>query len=127
MRLTQGRFQPRHWRLSRAKRRCRPPHRSLRPGCIEAAAFLLMRGMFDAAFTALTEMFLPPLRAVLLKAVGLALLVIVLIGIALQRLFAALTSSGASWAEHTYGVMPHSGWTLLIWALSITAGLGIIT
>jgi len=83
--------------------------------------------MFDAAFTALTEMFMPPLRAVLLKAVGLALLVIVLIGIALQRLFAALASSGATWAEHTYGVIPHSGWTLLIWALSIMAGLGIIT
>lgn len=83
--------------------------------------------MFDAAFTALNEMFTAPLRAVLLKAIGLALLVIVLIGIALQRLFAALASSGATWAEQTYGVIPHSGWTLLIWALSIIAGLGIIT
>jgi CysZ protein len=83
--------------------------------------------MFEAAFTALTEMFSRPLRAVLLKAIGLALLVIVLIGIALERLFAALASSGATWAEQTYGVIPHSAWTLLIWALSVMAGLGIIT
>jgi len=83
--------------------------------------------MFDAAFTALSEIFTAPLRAVLLKAAGLALLVIVLIGIALQRLFAALAARGATWAEQTYGVMPHSAWTLLIWVLSIMAGLGIIT
>jgi CysZ protein len=83
--------------------------------------------MFDAAFSALAQMFSAPLRAVLLKAVGLALLVIVIIGIALQRLFSALAMSGADWAEHTYGVVPHDVWSVLIWVLSIMAGLGIVT
>lgn len=83
--------------------------------------------MFDAAFSALAQMFSAPLRAMLLKASGLALLVIVIIGILLQRLFSALASSGADWAEHTYGVMPHEAWSILIWALSIMAGLGIVT
>jgi len=83
--------------------------------------------MFDAAFSALVQMFSAPLRAVLLKAIGLALLVIVIIGIALQRLFSALASSGATWAESTYGVVPHDVWSILIWVFSIMAGLGIIT
>lgn len=83
--------------------------------------------MFDAAFSALAQMFNAPLRRVLLKAVGLALLVIVIIGIALQRLFSALATNGADWAEHTYGVVPHGVWSILIWVLSIMAGLGIVT
>lgn len=83
--------------------------------------------MFDAAFSALAQMFNAPLRRVLLKAVGLALLVIVIIGIALQRLFSALATNGADWAEHTYGVVPHDVWSILIWVLSIMAGLGIVT
>src|SRR5690349_1763145 len=83
--------------------------------------------MFDAAFSALAQMFSAPLRRVLLKAVGLALLVIVIIGIALQRLFSALATSGADWAEHTYGLVSHDVWSILIWVLSIMAGLGIVT
>ncbi len=83
--------------------------------------------MFDAAARALSEMFTAPLRAVMLKAVGLALLLIVLIGIALQRLFAALAEGGADWAEHTYGVVPHGAWSIMVWVLSIMAGLGIVT
>jgi uncharacterized protein involved in cysteine biosynthesis len=83
--------------------------------------------MFDAAVSALLQMFSPPLRAVLLKAVGLALLVIVIIGIALQRLFSALATSGANWAESNYGLVSHDVWGILIWVLSIMAGLGIVT
>jgi CysZ protein len=83
--------------------------------------------MLTAAFSALTDMFRAPLRAVLLKAIGLALLLIVLIGIGLQRLFAWMAQSGASWAEASYGTVPHSAWTALVWILSIMAGLGIIT
>ena len=83
--------------------------------------------MIDAAFFALVQMFSAPLRAVLFKAIGLALLVIVLIGIALQRLFSALATSGADWAEHATGVVPHGAWEVLVWVLSIMAGLGILT
>lgn len=83
--------------------------------------------MFDAAFSALLQMFSAPLRAVLLKAVGLALVVIVVIGIALQRLFSSLATAGADWAEATYGIVSHDIWGLVIWIVSIMAGLGIVT
>jgi CysZ protein len=83
--------------------------------------------MIDAAIKALAQLFSPSLRRVLLKAVGLALLLIVLIGIAMQRLLAALAASGATWAEQTSGLAPHAAWASLAWVLSIMAGLGIIT
>jgi CysZ protein len=83
--------------------------------------------MFDAAAKALSQMFTPPLRRVLLKAVGLALLLIVIIGVGLQRLLAALADSGATWAEQTAGMAPHAAWAALAWILSIMATLGIVT
>jgi CysZ protein len=83
--------------------------------------------MIDAAAKALAQMFSQPLRRVLLKAVGLALLLIVLIGIGLQRVLAALADHGATWAEQTAGFAPHSAWAALAWVLSILAGLGIVT
>ena len=42
--------------------------------------------MLDAAIDAITQMFSPPLRAVLWKSIGLALALIVVAGIALDRL-----------------------------------------
>lgn len=83
--------------------------------------------MIEAAVNAIALMFTAPLRAVLLKAIGLALLLIVLIGLALQRLFSAMAESGATWAEQAYGGVPHGAWNVLVWALSIMAGLGIVT
>jgi CysZ protein len=83
--------------------------------------------MLDAAFTALSQLFSQPLRAVLLKAVGLAVLLIVIIGIGLNRVFAALAASGATWAEQTSGFAPHAAWAALAWVLSIMASLGIVT
>jgi CysZ protein len=83
--------------------------------------------MIEAAFKALAQLFTRPLRAVLMKAVGLALLLIVIIGIVLNRVFAALAASGATWAEQTSGFAPHAAWASLAWVLSIMASLGIIT
>ena len=83
--------------------------------------------MIEAAVKALSQMFSPPFRRVLLKAIGLALILIVFIGIALHRVFAWLASSGAAWAESTYGAAPHTVWDILVWVLSIMAGFGIIT
>ena len=83
--------------------------------------------MIDAAIKALSQLFTQPLRAVLMKAVGLALLLIVIIGIALNRIFSALAASGATWAEQTSGIAPHAVWASLAWVLSIMAGLGIVT
>jgi CysZ protein len=72
-------------------------------------------------------MFTPALRHVLVKAVGLALILIVIIGILLQRLLSALATHGAEWAEQTSGFAPHAAWSALAWILSIMAGLGIVT
>ncbi len=83
--------------------------------------------MVEAAFKAFAQLFSPALRAVLMKAIGLALLLIVLIGVLLNRIFSALTASGAQWAEQTSGFAPHAAWATLAWILSIMAGLGIIT
>jgi len=83
--------------------------------------------MIDAAFKALAQIFAPPLRRVLLKAVGLALILIVFIGVLLYRLLAAWAETGANWAEQSAGMAPHAVWSALAWLLSIMAGLGIIT
>jgi len=83
--------------------------------------------MIDAAFKAISQMFTPALRAVLLKAVGLALILIVIIGIVLQRALLALAQHGADWAEQASGFAPHAVWNTLAWVLSIMASLGIIT
>jgi len=83
--------------------------------------------MFDAAAKALSDMVSPPLRAVLFKSVGLALGVVIVIGVVLQRIFASFAESGASWAEQTSGFAPHSVWAALAWILSIMATFGIIT
>ena len=81
--------------------------------------------MFEAAVNALSQMFSPPFRRVLLKSIGLALLMIVLIGIGLSRLFDWLATSGATWAEAGTGA--HAPWQILAWLLSFAATLGIIT
>ncbi len=83
--------------------------------------------MLEAAIKALTDMIQPPLRAVLVKSVLLALAVIVVIGIALQRVLSSLAESGATWAEQTSGFAPHAAWTAIAWFLSIMATLGIVT
>src|SRR5689334_8318503 len=81
--------------------------------------------MFDAAIKALTQMFSPEFRRVLLKSIGLALLMVILTGIGLNRLFAWLTDAGAAWAEA--GVGGHTVWQVMSWIISIAATLGVIT
>jgi CysZ protein len=81
--------------------------------------------MFEAAINTLSQMFSPPFRRVLLKSVGLAIIMIVLIGIGLNRAFAWMATSGAAWAEAGTGA--HAPWQILAWVLSIAATLGIIT
>ncbi len=82
--------------------------------------------MIDAAFKAFSQILSPPLRRVLWKSVGLAVLVIVIIGVGLQRLLSYLAESGATWAEQT-AAAPYSAWAWLAWFLSILATLGIVT
>ena len=83
--------------------------------------------MIDAAVKALAQLLTPALRGVLLKSAALALVLIAVVGVALQRLLSSLADSGASWAEQTAGVAPHAVWETLAWILSILASLGILT
>ena len=55
--------------------------------------------MFEAAIKALIQMFSPPFRRVLLKSIGLGAILIVLVGIGLNRVFSWMAASGAAWAE----------------------------
>ena len=83
--------------------------------------------MLEDAVKALADLLYPPLRAVLLKSVLLALGVIVAIGVLMQRMLSSLAETGTNWAEQTSGFAPHSAWAALAWFLSIMAGLGILT
>ena len=82
--------------------------------------------MLDAAVKALSQMFSPPFRAVLLKSVGLALILIVIIGIAVQRLLVWLATYGMDWAESLLGTSAHTPLSILAWIVSIAASLVII-
>src|SRR6478609_5111010 len=94
---------------------------------LAVAASLNCCGMIDAAIKALSQMFAPTLRHVLLKAAGLALVLITFLGIVMQRFLASWAETGANWAEQATGVAPHAVWSALAWVLSIMASLGIIT
>ena len=82
--------------------------------------------MIDAAVKALAQMFSPPFRWVLLKSAGLALFLIVLIAIGLHRLLLWLATTGANWAETVFGISAHAPLSILVWIVSVAAGLGII-
>jgi CysZ protein len=81
--------------------------------------------MFDAIVKAMVQMFSPAFRRVLLKSIGLGLVLIVLIGIGLNRVFSWMAEGGAAWAEASTGA--HTAWQILAWVLSVAATLGIIT
>jgi CysZ protein len=82
--------------------------------------------MLDDAVNALTQMFSPPLRAVLWKSIGLALALIIAVGIALERLIVWLVGNGSASVETTLGPHAHMPATIFAWLLSIAASLGII-
>jgi CysZ protein len=82
--------------------------------------------MLDAAVKALSQMLSPPFRAILLKCAALALILIVIIGIALYRVLAWFTTAGSDWAEGVLGVSAHTPLAILAWILSFAAGLGIL-
>src|SRR5271156_3851493 len=62
--------------------------------------------MLDDASRALNQMLSPPLRAVLWKSIGLALALIVAVGVALDRLIAWLLGAGSAAVET--GLGPHA-------------------
>jgi CysZ protein len=82
--------------------------------------------MLDAAAQALSQMFSPPIRAVLLKSIGLALILIIILGIGLQHLLAWLAGAGEGLAENALGAGAHAPLAVLTFILTIATGLGIV-
>ena len=82
--------------------------------------------MLDDAVNALTQMLSPPLRAVLWKSIGLALALIVAVGIVLERLIIWLVGAGSSSVETTLGPHAHVPASIIAWVLSIAASLGVV-
>jgi len=82
--------------------------------------------MLQAAIDAITQMFSPPLRAVLWKSIALALALIIMVSIALHRAIVWLVGAGSSWGESALG--PHANLPVeaLAWLLSVAAGFGIV-
>jgi CysZ protein len=82
--------------------------------------------MLEDASRALGQMLSPPLRAVLWKAIGLALALIVVVGIVVDRVIAWLLGAGGTALEHGLGPHAHMPAMILGWILSIAAALGIV-
>ena len=82
--------------------------------------------MLDAAIKALLQILSPPMRAILYKAIGLALVLIVVLAIGLQRLLSWFATSGESWGEAMLGPGFHTPLNILAWIVSIAAGLGVV-
>jgi uncharacterized protein involved in cysteine biosynthesis len=82
--------------------------------------------MLSAAAKALSQMFSPPFRAVLLKSAGLALLVLIVLGVALQRLLTWLVQYGGDWLQATFSWLGAGIVGALELTLAIIASLGLV-
>jgi uncharacterized protein involved in cysteine biosynthesis len=82
--------------------------------------------MIDAAIKSIQQMISPEFRSVLVKAVLLALVMIVLLGVGLHQFLSWLTANGTIWVEGQVGPTYYTPLSWLIWILSIAATLGIV-
>jgi len=82
--------------------------------------------MIEAAAKALAQILSPPMRSILWRSIGLALVLITVLSILLQRLLSWLATSGESWAEAALGSAAHTPLYVLSWIVSVAAGLGIV-
>src|SRR4249920_1227086 len=81
--------------------------------------------MLRAAYYALAQMLSPPFRAVLLKSVGLALLLLALFAFGLYELLSWLGGEGLGWMEGAIGPSAHGALAVLGWIVAIALGLGL--
>ena len=82
--------------------------------------------MLDAAIKALSQIMSPPMRSILWRSIGLALALIVVLAIGLQRLLSWLATSGLNSAEASLGPGFHTPLNVLAWVVSIAAGFGVV-
>ena len=77
--------------------------------------------MIDAAVKALSQILSPPMRSILWRSIGLALALIVVLAISLQRLLSWLATSGEVWAEALLGPSFQTTLNVFAWIVSIAA------
>lgn len=82
--------------------------------------------MLDAAVKALSQMISPPMRSILWRSIGVALVLIVVMAIGLQRLLSWFATYGEVWLEGLLGPGWHTSLEVLAWIVSIAAGLGVV-
>jgi len=82
--------------------------------------------MIDAAIKALTQILSPPMRRILWRSIGLALVLIVALAFGLQRLLSWFATSGEVWAEAALGPSFATPLNILAWIVSIAAALGVV-
>jgi CysZ protein len=82
--------------------------------------------MLDAAIKALAQMASPPFRALLVKSIALAIVLIVVLGIGIDRGLVFLLERGGAWIEVHAGPNAHTAVNILEWIVAIAAGLGIV-
>ena len=82
--------------------------------------------MLAAAAKALSQILSPPMRSILWKSIGMALVFITVLAIGMQRFLNWAATAGGVWAEGMVGSDYHSMVTVLTWVLSIAAGLSVV-
>jgi uncharacterized protein involved in cysteine biosynthesis len=82
--------------------------------------------MLDAAVKALSQILSPPMRSILWRSIGLALVLITVLAIGLQRLLGWFATSGEAWLEAMLGPGFETSINVLAWIVSIAAGLGVV-
>jgi CysZ protein len=82
--------------------------------------------MLDAAVKALSQILSPPMRTILWRSIGLALVLVAALAVALQRLLSWFATSGEVWLEASLGPGFHTPLNILAWIVSIAAGLGVV-
>jgi CysZ protein len=82
--------------------------------------------MIDAAVKAFSQILSPPMRSILWRSIGLALILVIVLAVGLQRLLSWFASYGEGWAEAMLGPGAHTPLNVLAWIVSIAAGLGIV-
>ncbi|WFU41163.1 sulfate transporter family protein [Bradyrhizobium sp. CB82] len=82
--------------------------------------------MLDAAVKALSQIISPPMRSILWRSIGVALVLITVLAIGLQRLLSWFATYGEVWLEGLLGPGWHSALEVLSWIVSIAAGLGVV-
>jgi CysZ protein len=82
--------------------------------------------MLDAAVSALSQILSPPMRSILWRSIGLALVLVVVLAVGLQRLLSFLATAGEGRLEAILGPGFQTPLDIFAWVVSIAAGLGVV-